>query len=103
MKFEWKQNRENEVLRVDESFYVSFNPMDEAPMEIDCFRSDNNQSETALIISGEFRILNGDFRDEYFEIFNKFESDAERMDAAVKFYQSKNKAFGSSWSTENNE
>lgn len=60
------------------------------------FRADTNQGETALIIDGDYFILNGDFRAEYREILEA----GEGPDGCLALYHKMQKGNGSSWSSD---
>lgn len=80
----------NVVLACD-GFAVSYNP-DPGAMGFSCFAGDNGSDETAIVVGGEFFILNGDFRREYAEL-----SDSGGLDACLHFFASKPDLV-SSWS-----
>lgn len=58
---------------------------------------DSQSPETALVMDGEYYILNGDFREQYEDAFLEFGSDAAKIKAAV--YDKYKDDNGSSWST----
>jgi len=87
LKFE-PTGRGNETIENDE-FYISFNqhPCGNIPI----FQSDGLSCETALCKDGAYFILNGDFRKEYLDLFEK------GFDECKKFFDSKQE-LKSSWS-----
>ena len=91
MKFEQVTGRANQVLRLTESCFVSYNPNPCQGIRI--LEGDNSSEETALCIDGEYFILNGDFRGQY--------ETAASVDVAscVDVYEN-NKEFRSSWSSD---
>ena len=66
-KLTFVENQGNEILELDD-FYISFNsnPCSEFSM----FRSDDHQSETAIVKDNKFYILNGDHRNKYIKILS---------------------------------
>lgn len=113
MKKEWKLNNGNEVL-IGDGFYISYNPDCSSSATMKQINSLGHEmgkligeiiekrpgSETALVhindINSNFDrtyfILNGDFRDQYFDLFDK------GFEACHKFFESKPE-FHSGWST----
>jgi hypothetical protein len=63
--FEFTQNPHgsNQLMKVDDSLYVSFNSRPGGDLSF--FGGDSDEPETALVIDGKYFILNGDFREEY--------------------------------------
>lgn len=80
--------RGNSIMKCD-GFSVSYNPSPGAGFSF--FESDGGQSETALLIGGEFLILNGDFREEYAALSK------EGLEACIQFFESHSE-LTSSWS-----
>jgi len=60
------------------------------------FGSDEGRAETALVMDGEYYILNGDFRKQYEKAFLKFGNDPAKIKAAV--YDKYKDNNDSSWS-----
>lgn len=80
----------NEVLEGD-GFYISYRG--NTSVFGGMFAGDDNgQGETALSYKGEYKILNGDFREEYEKIANK------GLKECLKFFKSKEKECKSTWS-----
>ena len=79
----------NEVLHA-EGFYLSY-ATGHAMSVLSMFGSDNHSDETALVVDGEFYILNGDFRREYETLVPK------GVDACMAFFN-QHKSQASSWS-----
>ena len=90
MKFNKNPNGLNWLLDGD-GFYVSYNsnPCDGIP----CFKSDTGGAETALCYGGEFKILNGDFRNDYETLA------PQGLISCLEFYNKKKDKNGSSWTT----
>lgn len=63
--FEFRKNNNgnNEIMRLTDNCYVSFNPCPLKGFKI--LESDTGGSETALVIDGNYYVLNGDFREEF--------------------------------------
>ncbi len=80
----------NKVMR-SKKFYVSYNPNPCAGMSF--FAPDSGWDETALCVDGSFKILNGDFRNEYEEAFPSLEK-------CLEVYEKHKESADSSWSTE---
>ncbi len=85
LKFE-KTGMGNEILRVNENCYISFNPQVEGKGL--GWEADNNSPETAIIveIKGKrvFKILNGDFRNECLKILEKGKGEKELLELYKK-------------------
>ena len=63
-KFEKNKNGGNEILKIDDTCFVSFNSRPDSGLSM--FAADElGTPETALVIDRKFFILNGDFREEY--------------------------------------
>jgi hypothetical protein len=60
------------------------------------FGPETGQGETALVLGGEYFILNGDFRAEYREIL----SAGEGTEGCLAFYRKMRGGNGSSWSND---
>lgn len=56
-------NGTNEIMDLSDNCYVSFNSRPGGGITV--FESDHGGPETALVIDGEFFILNGDFREDF--------------------------------------
>lgn len=82
----------NSILKGDD-FYISFNADLKATLGpgMALFDSDNSQAETALVINGQFLILNGDWREQYAL------AASQGKDAVLKVYKD-NLSSRSSWS-----
>lgn len=93
MKFTRIEGKVNEILDCGD-FFISYNP--NPGMGISFFEGDNNSDETALVNLNDkkhkYRILNGDFREDYLEI-------APKWDACLSFYEKMKEKHNSSWST----
>lgn len=92
-KTEWRSVNgisRNEVLDCG-GFYVSYNPNPGGALG-SSLGSDDGGPETALCKNGNFRILNGDFRDDYERLA------ADGFDACLSFYEANRDEHGSSWS-----
>ena len=94
MKFEPTGNG-NEVLS-GKGFFISYNSN---PGEgLSMFQGDGGSDETALVNyndpDNEYRILNGDFREEYQAIID------QGFEVCLELYNKFNDTHGSSWSTE---
>jgi len=94
MKFESTGNG-NEVL-IGEGFFISYNSNPGGGFLV--FQGDGGSDETALVNNGdpdnEYRILNGDFREEFEAIID------QGFEACLEFYNKREAENGSSWSTE---
>lgn len=102
MKFELNEHanlfgRKNYILKggnpeTEEFFYLSYNPDPGSGFEM--FQGDNGSSETALYtrVDDKFRILNGDFREEYEAAF------PSGVDACLEVYNKHKAEKRSSWS-----
>lgn len=71
-----------------DGYRVSFNPS--PGMGFSTFAADDGGAETALIVDGEYLILNGDFREEY--------ERCETLDDCLRFFASRPDLV-STWST----
>lgn len=92
--FKPNPNGTNELLRIDDLCYISFNP---SPCEgISFFEADGKSCETALCIGGSYYILNGDFREQYTKAANSFDP----FTACVNVYQNNKVKFNSTWSSD---
>lgn len=85
---EWKFTGHNYVLW-GKDFYISFNP---GMPFISAFAGDTEEGETALCKSGNFKILNGDFREQYEALIEKGYS------ACLEFFEANKAGKKSSWS-----
>jgi hypothetical protein len=81
--------RENEILDCGE-FFISFNPAPFGGSGV--FSSDDDSSETALCYDGKYKILNGDFREEYLKV-------APDFDKCIAIYESNKNDCNSSWTS----
>jgi len=90
MKFKKNIKRKNEILDLG-SFYISYNKN----LHPGCafFQGDTNGEETALVRNSMYRILNGDYREQYEKIA------PFGFHVCLKFYNKKRRHFGSSWTT----
>ena len=79
----------NQILRGND-FYISYMPPG-ACLGLSLFASDEGRDETAVVVSGDFFILNGDHRKEY-------EGLVSEGLAACKAYFEQHKTEASSWS-----
>ncbi len=104
MEYEFKKTEKgNYYLKLNCGNGLSFNPnpSDSATMFFgslsvgDFFGSDLGLSETAICMKdGSFKILNGDFREEYIACHKE-----GGIDKCIEFYKEKEAEWGSSWST----
>ena len=80
-------------LLMRDGYCFSYNP---SPwIGVPSFMSDHRGPETALIVDGDkikWRILNGDFREEY--------KKCKTLSACLAFYESKKEDYQSSWSSD---
>jgi len=91
-EFNWEQTLMGNSVLQGKDFYISYNS--NPGQNISLFRSDGGGDETALCTNdGEYRILNGDFREEYRNIVGG------GLNKCLEFYNSKKEELKSSWST----
>lgn len=89
MKFKAQQNSPNFILHGD-GFYISYNP--DPCAGIPFLKSDNGCDETALF-DGKYKILNGDFREDYERLA------PQGLESCLKFYDKMKEKYDSSWTT----
>ena len=100
---EFKQNRSglfggtpNNILKGD-GFYISYNADTRNSIMGGFFAGERDGQETALVRKEDgdriFRILNGDWREQYANVF------AGGFDACLKLFEENKKVDGSIWST----
>lgn len=98
-QFKWEKRRNNYILQLDESHYISYNP-DTRSSHFDALLDSfigESAEETALVdltnAQHEFRILLGDWRDDYEKLLN------QGFEAMVDFFMEKRQQHGGQWST----